>query len=85
MSVRANKIIIDKIIARARRMGRIREGLVLCDNCDISASASVSKVVGWTSCAPCTFGEADSFDEQDLIHDPTLQSTATERAEGEKS
>jgi hypothetical protein len=63
-------VTIEKIIKRARKIGRIRDGLVLCDNCDTPASASISQAVGWTSCAPCTFGEADSFDETDLIHDP---------------
>jgi hypothetical protein len=29
---------IEKILARARRMGRIADGLVLCDNCDTPAT-----------------------------------------------
>lgn len=58
---------IEKIIQRARRMGRIKDWLVLCDLCDTPASMSLALNMSWTPCAPCAFGEADSFDDQDLI------------------
>ena len=58
---------IKAIIDRARRMNAIKDGLVTCDNCDTPASASISKHIGWTACAPCATGEADSFDSADLI------------------
>ena len=48
-------------------MRRIKNGLVLCDNCDTPASASLSLKIGWTACAPCVYGDMDSFDEEDLI------------------
>ncbi len=59
---------IMKIIARAKRMGHIRGGLVICDNCDTPASKKWSQAISWTACAPCALGEADSFDSSDLIH-----------------
>lgn len=55
------------IIRRARRLGRTAGGFVLCDNCDNPASASLSAKLGWTACAPCVWGEADSLDASDLI------------------
>jgi hypothetical protein len=60
---------LQRIVATARRKKRIRDGLVLCENCDTPASKSLSLSVGWTACAPCVWGEADSFDATDLIHD----------------
>jgi hypothetical protein len=43
-------------------------GLLLCRNrCGTPASASMSVAVGWIGCAPCITGEADSFDEDDLV------------------
>lgn len=58
---------IKKIIERARRAGRIREGLVLCDNCDSPASKRLSLKLSWTACAPCVWGDADSIDPNDFI------------------
>lgn len=58
---------VKAIIERATRMGKVRGGVVLCDVCDTPASASLSKKVGWTACAPCVWGEADSYDPSDLI------------------
>ena len=58
---------VEQIIKRARRMGRVENGLVLCDNCDTPASKSLSVDMSWTGCAPCMLGEADAFDEADLI------------------
>jgi len=58
---------IEEIIKKAKREGRVKSGLVLCDNCDTPASRSLSLAVGWTGCAPCIQGEADSFDPEDLI------------------
>jgi hypothetical protein len=50
---------------------RKSEGLILCDNCDTPASWSLSVAVGWVGCGPCILGEADSFDDGDLIpNDP---------------
>ncbi len=68
---------IEKIIARAKRRGRIKDGLVLCDNCDTPASLSCSLALSWTGCAPCVWGESDSFDEDDLI--PVDQVLSPER------
>ena len=56
-----------QIIARARRMGRIKDGLVLCDNCDTPASRTYSTALSWTGCGPCVTGEADTFDPDDFI------------------
>lgn len=58
---------IKKIIKRARRMKNIRDGLVLCDNCDNPASRGLSTSLSWTACAPCVWGEADSLDSSDFI------------------
>lgn len=58
---------LAKIIARAKKNGRIRDGLVLCENCDTPASMDLSLSLSWTCCAPCVWGEADSFDSADLI------------------
>lgn len=57
----------ERIIARARKMGRIRDGLVLCDVCDTPASADASEALYWTACAPCAWGESDALDENDFI------------------
>jgi len=59
---------LEFIIRRAGRQGRVRDGLVLCDNCDNPASRDLSTELSWTACAPCVFGEADSLDEADFIH-----------------
>jgi hypothetical protein len=58
---------IKRIIARAIRTKRVKDGLVLCDNCDTPASKSLSTSLSWTACAPCVWGEAGSFDPADLI------------------
>lgn len=58
---------IEKIISRAKRMDRIKDGLVLCDNCDTPASRKYSTALSWTGCGPCITGESDSFDAEDLI------------------
>lgn len=55
------------ILKNARRIGRIKDGLILCENCDTPASKSLSQTLDWTVCAPCVWGEADSFDASDLI------------------
>ncbi len=59
---------IPQIIRRAMRMGRIKDGLVLCDNCDTPADKTLSRQLSWTACGPCALGEADSFDAGNLIH-----------------
>jgi uncharacterized paraquat-inducible protein A len=59
-----------KLIARAFRMNRVKDNLVLCDNCDTPASMSLSKALSSAVCAPCATGEADSFDASDLIAVP---------------
>jgi len=66
-------VTVGSIIKRARRMGRIRDGLALCDNCDTPASRELSIALSWTACAPCVSGEADSFDPADLISTEALQ------------
>jgi hypothetical protein len=58
---------IEKIIERAVRMGRVQGGLVLCDNCDNPADGPLSRAVGWTGCAPCVWGEADSIDPANFV------------------
>lgn len=58
---------INRIIKRARHMGRIRDGLVLCDICGKPASKELSQLLSWTVCAPCMLGEADSLDPNDFI------------------
>lgn len=59
---------LAKIIERARRLGHIKDGLVICDNCDTPASRNLSIATYWTGCAPCMTGESDSFDATDLIY-----------------
>jgi hypothetical protein len=59
---------IRRIITRAIRTKRVKDGLVLCDVCDTPASKSLSLALSWTCCAPCVWGEAGSFDETDLIY-----------------
>ena len=49
---------VERIIRRARNMGRIRDGLVICDHCDTPASRELSLALSWTCCA-CALGEAD--------------------------
>ncbi len=58
---------LGKIIARAKRMGRVRDGLVLCDNCDNPASRKYSQALSWTGCGPCVTGEAAELDPADFI------------------
>lgn len=68
MTVFEHKTKLNKIIARAQRMGHVKDGLVHCDNCSTPASATLSIELGWTCCAPCVWGKADLFDAADLIH-----------------
>jgi hypothetical protein len=60
-------------------MGRVKDGLVLCDHCDTPASRSLSLVLSWTACAPCVFGWAKSFDHVDLIHVGTKEGKSVEK------
>lgn len=59
---------LKQVVSAAKKNRRIGNGLVLCDNCDNPASRTLSMALSWTACAPCVFGEADSFDAKDLIH-----------------
>jgi hypothetical protein len=59
---------IQKIIERARRMKRIRDGLVLCDNCDNPADGKISPSIGWTACGPCAWGESDALEPDNFIY-----------------
>lgn len=59
---------LAKIIERAKKAGRVKDGLVICENCDTPASRELSQKLHWTCCAPCVWGEAGSFDDKDLIH-----------------
>ena len=59
---------IESIVKRARRIDRIEDGLVLCDNCDNPASRELSIALDWTACGPCATGEADSLNADDFIH-----------------
>lgn len=68
MSARSKKQrSMQVIIMEARRKGRIKDGFVLCDNCNTPADKQLSQKLDWTACAPCVFGEADSFDTEELI------------------
>ena len=58
---------LEKLIARARRMKAVKNGLVTCDMCDNPASKEASLALSHATCAPCAYGEADSFDASDLI------------------
>jgi hypothetical protein len=58
---------IAKIIERAKRTGRVGDGLVLCENCDNPADGELSQALSWTACAPCVWGEADSLDPANFI------------------
>ena len=58
---------LKRIIATATKNGRVRDGLVLCENCDNPASKDLSQSLYWTACAPCVWGEADSLDDKDFI------------------
>jgi hypothetical protein len=76
-------VTLEKIIARARKLDRINGGLVLCGNCDNPASKSISLRLGWTCCAPCALGEADSFDSNDLIPAPEVTQEIRHKAKAE--
>ena len=66
-SVRGSEA-VESIIREARREGRVgHTGLVLCEFCDNPASLSLSLEIGTAMCAPCCLGEADSYDDSDLI------------------
>lgn len=63
---------IDKIIPWARRNDRIRDGIVLCENCDNPALKSAAIQMSWVGCGACYFGESDAIDYDDVI---TVQTT----------
>lgn len=75
---------INKVIARAKRTGRIANGLVLCDNCDNPADRELSQRLGWTACAPCAWGEADSLDPAKFIAVASLAPSAAADARAKK-
>ena len=58
---------INQIVDKALRTGRVRDGLVLCENCDNPASKSDSLELSWTGCAPCIYGDSDMFNPEDTI------------------
>ena len=58
---------VERIVARARRMGRVKDNLVLCDVCDTPASKRYSMVIGWTGCGACATGEAAEVNPDDFI------------------
>lgn len=55
------------IIQRAKRLGHIKDGFVICDNCDTPADLTASIACGWTGCAPCIYGEAEALDASEFI------------------
>lgn len=57
---------LKKIIRWARKNGRIRDGLVLCENCDNPAD-NVSLKMSWVGCGPCIFGKSDALEPDDFI------------------
>lgn len=59
---------VRMIIARARRINRVKDGLVLCDNCDTPASRKYSLALTWTACAGCAMGESAEIKAEDFIH-----------------
>lgn len=64
----------EEIINTAKKLGRLSPlGLVLCENCDTPASLSLSQEIGWIGCSPCITGEADSFDDEDLVALPVQE------------
>lgn len=60
---------LEKEKARlAKEKPLFEDGLLLCGNCCATlALASLSIAVGWIGCGPCITGEADSFDDEDLV------------------
>lgn len=58
---------LEKIIARAIAKDRIKDNLVLCDNCDNPALKSAALKMSWVGCGPCYFGESDALDLNDII------------------
>lgn len=62
------KELIEREPRIADEKPHFEDGLLLCGNlCGTPASASLSIAVGWIGCGPCITGEADSFDDEDLI------------------
>lgn len=59
--------LIEKEPRLIREPAEFENGLLLCNNCESPASALMTIAIGWVGCAPCITGEADSFDEEDLI------------------
>ena len=60
---------VEKLIAKARKLGRIRDGLVLCENCDTPAD-NVSLKLGWLGCGACVYGSAAEIDPAEFIAVP---------------
>lgn len=58
---------VEKLIHKAIALKRVKGGLVLCGDCDNPASKTASLQFSRLVCAPCAYGEADSFDDSDLI------------------
>ena len=46
---------------------QFHDGLLLCANCGGYASGSMSVAVGWIGCSTCITGDAESFDDGDLV------------------
>lgn len=62
---------LNFIVRRARRLGHIANGLVLCDNCDSPADREGSLALSWTGCHTCIWGEADGIGD-DPIEDAII-------------
>ena len=58
---------LKRIIERAQRTGRVRDGMVLCENCDTPASKKYSTALSWNCCGGCATGEAAEIDPCDFI------------------
>lgn len=56
-----------RIINRARRLGRISKGLVLCDDCDTPADGPASVFLKRNVCPVCAFGTAEALDELEPV------------------
>jgi hypothetical protein len=60
--------LIKKEARIADGKARFDQGLLMSGNCrGTPASASLSVAVGWIGYGPCITGEADSFDDGDLV------------------
>ena len=58
---------LKRIVDRAKRTHRIKDGFVLCDNCDTPASKKYSMALSWTACGGCATGESAEVDPSDFI------------------